>query len=136
MAQDFRELRVWKEAMELVAEVYSATRAMPADERFGLTAQLRRAAVSVPSCIAEGNARQSTADYLRFLSMAAGSLAEVETQLALTEKLGFLQSSSIVPAYDRLRATTKLLQALRKALTKKLAADTPRSPFPVPRSPL
>src|SRR5690606_8681930 len=81
LAQDFRELRVWKEAMELVAEVYTATRDMPADERFGLTAQLRRAAVSVPSCIAEGNARQSTADYLRFLSMAAGSLAEVDTQL-------------------------------------------------------
>ena len=120
----------------MVAEVYTATRDMPADEGFGLTAQWRRAAVSVRSCIAEGNARQSTADYLHFLSMAAGSLAEVDAQLTLAEKLGFLQFSSILPVYDRLRVTTKLLQALRKVLTTKHAAAPPRSPFPVPRSPL
>src|SRR5690606_16003224 len=89
MATDFRDLRVWDEAMALSEMVYAMTNGFPSHERFGLVSQMRRAAVSVPSCIAEGNARGSTKDYLRFLSMSKGLLAELQTQILLAGRLGF-----------------------------------------------
>src|SRR3546814_6858449 len=89
MVTDLRDLRVWEESMVLTERVYELVRDFPADERFGLSSQIKRAAVSVPSCIAEGNARRSTRDYLRFLSMATGSLAEVQTQILLSSRLVF-----------------------------------------------
>ena len=85
------ELRVWQDAMTLVEMVYRHTNAMPEGERFGLTAQMRRAAVSVPSNIAEGAARGSDADFVRFLHMARGSLSELDTQLQLAARLGFIE---------------------------------------------
>ena len=136
MASDYRELRVWEEAMGLAEYVYSLSQAFPADERFGLTAQIRRAAVSIPSCIAEGNARSSTRDYLRFVSMAMGSLAEVETQIALAIRLGFVDQSEAVPAQGRSRIVATQLQALKRSLNVKIAGQASASPFPVPHSPL
>ena len=88
MSGSYRELEGWKLAMSPVQEVYALTRDFPADERFGLTTQLRRAAVSIPSCIAEGHARPTTRDYIRFIGMASGSAAEVETQLLIAANLG------------------------------------------------
>ncbi len=135
MVTDFRDLRVWEEAMVLAELVYGAAASFPADERYGLAAQIRRAAVSVPSCIAEGNARASTRDYLRFLSMAKGSLAEVQTQMLLALRLGFLDNPAADPVLEKARLVSILLQGLRKSLTAELPR-TSSSPFPVPASPL
>ena len=88
------KLRAWELGMALVEAVYRCTERFPADERFGLCNQLRRAAVSVPSNIAEGAARGSSADYLRFLYMARGSLSEVDTQLKIAQRLAYLPDLS------------------------------------------
>ena len=84
-----QRLDVWRDAMELVALVYRLTSVFPAEERYGLSAQMRRAAVSVPSNIAEGVARRSNAELIHFLSIARGSLAELDTQILLADRLGF-----------------------------------------------
>lgn len=88
------ELVVWQKAMELVRLVYQATRRFPVDERFALTDQLRRAVVSIPSNIAEGNGRGSNKDYAHFLSIARGSLYETMTQLRIAKDLGYLDDYS------------------------------------------
>ena len=132
MVQDYRELRVWQDAMALAEAVHVATRAFPLDERFGLTSQVRRASVSIASCIAEGNARSSTRDYLRFLSMSSGSLAEVETQLLLAQRFGYLSKGDLSSLLMPLHGLARQLQALKNALSSKLAVG---HPFPVPRSP-
>ncbi|MBT2747873.1 MULTISPECIES: four helix bundle protein [unclassified Lysobacter] len=133
MTTDFRDLRVWREAMTLAESVYRLCDRFPTEERYGLAAQLKRAVVSVPSCIAEGNARGSTREYLRFLSMAKGSLAEVQTQVLLSARLGFIDESSLTPALGQVRAVSLLLHSLRKSLSAKLPrAD--HSPFPTPHS--
>lgn len=90
----YEELVVWQKAMELVRLVYQATRRFPVDERFALTDQLRRAVVSIPSNIAEGNGRGSNKDYAHFLSIARGSLYETMTQLRIAKDLGYLDDYS------------------------------------------
>jgi four helix bundle protein len=94
-----------------------ATQRFPDSERFGLTSQIRRAAVSIPSNIAEGNARHSVADYLRFLTMARGSLAELETQLILSSDLGFLEDPS--PLLNSLDEVKRILQGLIQSLRRR-----------------
>ena len=86
-----QRLDVWRDAMDLVALVYRFTAELPAEERYGLSSQMRRAAVSVPSNIAEGAARRSAPELIRFLSIARGSLAELDTQILLVERLGLAQ---------------------------------------------
>jgi len=99
-----RDLEVWKKAMELAREVYALTKGFPADERFGLTNQVRRAVVSVASNIAEGAARGSHAEFIRFLRIALGSLAEVETQLLLATDLGYVHGvESVVNLVGEIR---------------------------------
>lgn len=83
-------LRVWKDAVELVNAVYKITAAFPADEKFGLTSQMRRAAISIPSNVAEGAARETRKEFLHFLVMARGSLSELETQYRIAAELGYL----------------------------------------------
>ncbi len=124
--------------MVLAEDVYGLVREFPAEERYGLSSQLKRAAVSVPSCIAEGNARATTRDYLRFLSMASGSLAEVQTQLLLARRLGFTSLDKADRCLARHRSVSILLQALKNSLQRRDASvpGVPHSPFPVPRSPL
>nr|WP_298133473.1 four helix bundle protein [uncultured Pseudoxanthomonas sp.] len=136
MATDFRDLRVWEEAMVLAEEVYQLVQGFPADERYGLVSQLKRAVVSVPSCIAEGNARGSVKDYLRFLAMAAGSLAEVQTQVLLALRLGFVEPRQADVCLARHRSVSMLLHAMRRSLQRGSASVTqrPHSPFPDPRS--
>jgi carbamoyl-phosphate synthase large subunit len=131
---DFRDLRVWDEAMELAEQVYAVTNTFPNEERFGLTAQLRRSAVSVPSCIAEGNGRDGTRDYLRFLSMARGSLSKLHTQVMLSTRLGFIALTAAAQLEHQILKVGKLLQTLRKSLRAKLPR-TNNSPFPIPHSP-
>ena len=112
----FRDLIAWQKAMALAKMVYETTRTMPDAERFGLTMQMRRSAVSIPSNIAEGYARQSRTDYIRFLKVARGSLAELETQLILCEQLEFLHSLQTVNAL--LAETDRVLQGLIRSLEK------------------
>jgi four helix bundle protein len=88
--RDFKELKVWQKAHQLVLAVYRNTTAFPADERFGLTAHLRKTALSIPSNVAEGCGRQTDRDLGRFLSIAAGSAKELDYQLLLARDLGFL----------------------------------------------
>ena len=93
----YRDLLVWQKGMALVKEIYKLTRSFPEDERFGLISQMRRAAVSIPSSIAEGQARRTTKEFVQFISHAEGSLAELDTQTRLGIELGFcdhLQSSA------------------------------------------
>lgn len=130
---DFRQLRVWQAAMELAEVVYDLVGQFPAEERYGLGFQLRKADVSVPSCIAEGNARESTRDYLRFLSMAKGSLAEIQTQALLAARLKLADSARVDIVLMRAAVTSQLLNALRKSLQDKLS-NPPSSPTPNPQS--
>lgn len=92
MGESYRNLIAWQKAMRLVSEIYDVTRAFPRDELYGLTNQLRRAAVSVPSNIAEGQARFSRKEFHHFLSLARGSLVEIETQLQIAENLCYLST--------------------------------------------
>jgi four helix bundle protein len=111
------KLEVWRDSMDLVEAVYRFSATFPADERFGLTAQLRRAAVSIPSNIAEGAARRSRRDYLRFLSIARGSLAEADTQIKIALRLGFaVEPESLRELIEKLFAKlTALLTKLEEA---------------------
>ena len=113
----YRDLDVWQLAMEIVVEVYRVTRAFPAEERFGLIAQLRRAAVAVPSNIAEGRNRLGAAEFRRFVSIARGSVAEVETQLVVAVALGFVGAGEIASLASRLDDLSKMLFGLYRRLT-------------------
>lgn len=94
MVESYQDLTVWQRAMQLARETYQVTQTFPNDERFGLTSQMRRAAVSIPSNIAEGWGRQTTNQYIQFLQVAQGSAAELETQLILAVDLGFLTAQA------------------------------------------
>jgi four helix bundle protein len=94
LGQSYKDLIAWQKAMQFVAAIYRATQVFPKEERYGITNQLRRAAVSVPSNIAEGQARFSHKEFKHFLSQARGSLVEIETQLLISENLGYLPSKS------------------------------------------
>ncbi|MEA9750870.1 four helix bundle protein [Xanthomonas campestris pv. raphani] len=107
-------LTVWRDAMSLVEAIYRLSHDFPDSERFGLTAQMRRAAISVPSNIAEGAARRSTAEYLRYLSMARGSLAELDTQLQIATRLQFVSPDAAI--LDLLNRTFARLNALIRTL--------------------
>ena len=133
-ASHFRELEVWRLAMDLAKAVYQLSAGFPRDERFGLTAQIRRAAVSVPSNIAEGNARHTTRDYARFITIAAGSTAELQTQLLLAQELGFGQPDLARGALDRCERVSQMLSKLHRALEHKLTSGY-GSPGPGSRVP-
>lgn len=115
--QDFRQLKVWTKAYELALEVYRATQVFPAGERFGLTSQLRRAAVSIPSNIAEGSGRPGDGEMLRFLGIAMGSASEVECQLLLASDLGFLASNDTNNLLMRIGEIRRMLNALMSRIS-------------------
>jgi four helix bundle protein len=116
LVRTFRDLVAWQRGMELSEAVYTATARMPDAERFGLTAQIRRAAVSVPSNIAEGHGRQSRSDYLRYLHISRGSLADLSTQLELAVRLRFLPPDQQLT--DLINEEARILQALIKSLQR------------------
>jgi four helix bundle protein len=118
--RDYRELIVWQKALDLAASVYRMTNDFPREERFGLTSQIRRSAVSIPSNIAEGQGRGATADFIRFLGMARGSLRELETQIYLAAELGFLGAEDSTHAIARTTEVCRLINGLRKSLNDKL----------------
>jgi four helix bundle protein len=120
MLRNYRELLVWQKAYQLCREVYQATGAFPKEERFGLQSQMRRAAVSVPSNIAEGYGRHSTASYVQSLLVAYGSLCELETQIMLAADLGYTKSADAELCREQIGHIERMLMALVKALRKKL----------------
>lgn len=117
----YRDLKVWQLAMDFVVEVYQATRRFPATEHYGLTSQVRRAAVSVPANIAEGHGRHHLNEYLHHLSFANGSLKEAETHLLIAERLGYLNA----PDTQHLLLITSELGRMLGALSRSLKAKAP-----------
>ena len=114
----FRDLRVWQGGMDLVEQVYRLTRDFPEHERYGLVSQMQRAAVSIPSNIAEGHTRDSSKDYLRHLSIARASLAELQTQLEIAKRLRYCSSERYTHLLGQSDILARQLSALRTALLK------------------
>jgi four helix bundle protein len=116
--KSFRELRVWQQSMNLVENIYRLTHEFPRQETYGLTSQVRRAVVSVPSNIAEGHTREHIKEYLHHLSMAQASLAEVETQLEIAARLKYLRVNQLAELLPEISSLGKQLYALRNALNR------------------
>ena len=119
----YRDLLVWRKGIDLVKSIYLTTQRFPADERFGLTAQIRRAAVSVPSNIAEGQARHTTGEFINSISHSEGSLAEVDTQLVIAIELGYCQQSEADKVFGLITELQKMLTSLRKKLQEKRSTN-------------
>lgn len=117
--ESYRDLKVWQRGVDLTERIYAATQPFPVEERFGLVAQLRRAAVSIPSNIAEGWGRMSTGDFIRFLSIARGSLTEVETQVIVAHRLGFIDDQTRRQVLKETTVESKMLRALIRSLERK-----------------
>ena len=124
--QHYKDLIVWQKAMDLVCLIYEVTKGFPKDELYGLTNQLRRAVVSVPSNIAEGLARKSTTEYRNFLSIARGSMAEVETQLMIASRLNYLRKSQLPEIMVVHDEVSRMISALMTKLTKIIAQQNTR----------
>jgi four helix bundle protein len=116
----FRDLRVWQASMELVEQVYLLTQTFPKQEMYGLASQIQRAAVSVPSNIAEGHTREHSKEFLHHLSMAQASLAELETQLEIAARLKYLLPEQLEQMLQRVMSLGKQLYALQNSLIKGL----------------
>ena len=114
----FKDLLVWRKGIQLVKEIHKLTGPFPADEKFGLVSQMRRAAVSIPSNIAEGQARKTTGEFIQFLSHAEGSLAELDTHLVLAVELGYSKTSQAAPATELVSELKRMLNGLRRTLLK------------------
>src|SRR5688572_30359564 len=118
MLRSYRDLEIWKRSLLLVTDVYRITRRLPSDERFGLTSQLRRAAVSVSCNIAEGYGRSTRGEYLNHLSIARGSLLEVEALSEVCQELSFLGSEDLTTIEEHLKQMRRMFRRLVEALRK------------------
>jgi four helix bundle protein len=114
-----KDLLVWQRGMDLVQEIYIITKSMPEEEKFGLTSQIRRAAVSIPSNIAEGWGRKSSGSYVNFLKISNGSCCETETQLLIIEKLDLIEKNKIEKAKNLLDECGRMLRSLILKLEEK-----------------
>jgi four helix bundle protein len=123
--KSYRDLKVWQLGMEIAEQAYHLSRMFPREELYGLTSQLRRAAVSVPANIAEGHARAFTKEYQRYLSIAVGSLAEVETFLELCRRLGYGDPKTIARLQDVSGEERRMLRGLQRALSQKSSTPDP-----------
>ena len=112
----YEQLEVWQRGIALVRDVYRLSASFPSDERFGLISQVRRAAVSVPSNIAEGHARHTTREFMRFVSNAQGSLAEVNTQLHIARELHYTPADSLHAVFTDIAQLSRMLNNLRRSL--------------------
>ena len=116
-----RDLHAWRESIALAEIIYRATASFPKSELFGLASQLRRCAISIPSNIAEGAARNSTREFVQFLGISCGSLSELETQIELATRLGYLKQNS--DSERQLNRVGRIVRALRKSLRDKVLAE-------------
>jgi four helix bundle protein len=116
---NFKDIRVWQDAMTLAKNVYLSTTHFPANEKYGLTSQINRAAVSIPSNIAEGAGRESVKEFSHFISIALGSAYELETQILLSESFGFQSKESFLSMHHEIGRLQKMLVSFKRALIKK-----------------
>jgi len=123
----YRDLNVWRDSMDLVVVIYRLTAAIPKEERYSLVNQLRRAAVSVPSNIAEGQARSRTGDYLRHLSIAVGSLSELETHIEIARRLEYISQDDEQRLLNSCTAIGKMLSGLIRSLRRRAAMRSQES---------
>jgi four helix bundle protein len=121
----FRDLRVWQAGMDLVEQIYHLTQSFPAQECYGLTSQMRRAAVSIPSNIAEGHTREHSKEYLHHLSMSQASLAELQTQVEIAGRLRYISPQAVNQSLEQAASLSRQLFALRNALLKRDNSPTP-----------
>jgi len=119
--QDFRNIQAWQKAHELALKIYKTTKAFPKDERYGLTSQIRRAALSIPCNIAEGCARSTDADFARFLDIAIGSASEVECQLLLAKDIEYLKKTESDELLEQVMRVKRMLAKFIATLRKKTA---------------
>jgi four helix bundle protein len=112
----YQELIAWQKAVDLVIQVYRATEEFPRSEQFGLSHQIRRTAVSIPSNIAEGQGRETTRDFLRFLAITRGSIQELETQILIAFRLGYLKEQEQTQLIESLAEVGRLVSGLRRSL--------------------
>ena len=115
-AEGYRDLLVWQKGIALAKWIYALTKSFPSEEKFGLVSQMRRAAVSISSNIAEGQARRTTGEFIQFLSHAEGSVAELDTQLFLSVELGFLSPEQAAPSLELISELRRMLNGLRRKL--------------------
>lgn len=119
MIESYKDLIVWQKSMDLVVLIYQVTDKLPSKEQFGLISQMRRAVVSIPSNIAEGYGRQSTGSYTQFLSIARGSLLELETQIELCIRLNFIKKTDIEIILNGIVEISKMLSSLISKIGKR-----------------
>jgi four helix bundle protein len=117
--RDYTELVAWQKAMDFVEAVYQVSKTFPKDELFGLTSQVRRAAVSIPSNVAEGQSRRSSREFLQFLSIARGSLSEVETQLIISKRLNYLSREQLTDLKHKSAELGRVINGLTNAIQKR-----------------
>jgi four helix bundle protein len=135
MLRSYVDLRVWQESYGLSLDVYRQTRTFPSDERYGLTSQLRRAAVSIPSNIAEGYGRRTSGEYIQSLHVAYGSVCELQTQLRLASDLGYLKQDESRALMERTGSVERMLKALIAAIGNKRTASRGSVSSPEPQNP-
>jgi len=116
--KNFRELIAWQKALDLVEETYQTSKSFPKDELYGLTSQIRRAVVSIPSNIAEGQGRDSTREFLHHLSIAYGSLCEVQTQIFIAQRLTYLNEKQVIRLLDMTYEVARLINGLSNSLPR------------------
>jgi four helix bundle protein len=116
---NFRDLRVWQSGMDLVEQIYRLTQVFPSYEIYGLSSQVHRCAISIPSNIAEGHTRERSKEYRYHLSVAQGSLAELQTQIEIARRLEYLSSDQAQHIMEQALSLTRQIYALRNALTKR-----------------
>lgn len=121
----YKELKVWKKAIDLTVKIYQLCKYLPKEETFGLSDQMRRSVVSIPSNIAEGQARNSTKDFIRFLYIPQGSRAELETQLEICKKLNFIPENEVIIAENLSSETGRMKRNLIRKLQQDLLSQTP-----------
>ena len=122
MIQTYKDLIVWQKSMILAEEIYLVTKNFPKEEVYGLISQLHRASVSIPSNLAEGSSRRSKQEFIRFINIASGSLAELETQLMLSNRLNFVTIEKLNQLKNQTKEISKMLFALQRSLAEKQAA--------------
>src|SRR5688572_24503635 len=123
----YRELKVWQHGIDLSETIYRASAEFPKHELYGLTSQMRRAVVSIPSNIAEGHSRESTREYLHHLSFSLGSLAELETQVTLAQRLGYLSATIAEKLVESCDHLGRMMRNLQRSLRLKLRRDKPNN---------
>ena len=127
----YEDLIVWQKSVDLVVGIYQITKNLPREELYGLSDQIRRAAISIPSNIAEGQQRHSPKDYLKFLAIAKGSLGELKTQLIICDRLGYLNAHQTEPLLDECDVIGRMLSGLMKSLSGRAQAPSPKSQAPI-----